>query len=152
MSHGYLEKHYDPNLRLPRNATRESLERRQVDRITRALAVISFASEIPRRLGADADSKELAEDKKRARRTAHALANALAPWVRDKIDLKDSDEIRREGAQLVWASFGEAHLNAVRGELRILSSWAVRSDELRWGRSAVVKLENELRWVEYALR
>jgi hypothetical protein len=150
MSSGYLERHFDPGIKLPRAATRESLERRQVDRISRALAVVTVAYEIPRRLGQDASSAELAEDKKRARRCAHALANALDPWGKSK--LKETDEIRREAAQLLWVSFAEAHLSGVKTELAILSTWAVRNDERRWGRSAVVRLENEIRWVDYALR
>jgi hypothetical protein len=62
------------------------------------------------------------------------------------------DEIRVEGAQLDWKEFETAHLNVVQERLRSVATWAIRNQEHRWGRSAVVRLENEINWLTYALR
>jgi hypothetical protein len=56
------------------------------------------------------------------------------------------------GAQIVWATWVEAYIMIVQTELRIWATWAIVNDQEIWGRRAVVKLENELNWITYALR
>jgi hypothetical protein len=152
MESGYLEQYHDAELELPEIPGRETLEAAEVERISRALAVVLYTSTIPRRLGGDATDQDLIMDKKHARRAAHALRQSLLGWTKKVVMPTIDDEIRREGAQLMWVPFRDAHLAEVQIRLRVVATWAVRSGDARWGKSAVTNLSNELRWVEYALR
>lgn len=152
MSNNFLERWHDSALEPPPAGAREELETREVERIVRSLAVVILAGTIPRRLGGDVDDSQLALDRKRARRTGHALTQALRGWTKKQPKLPLDDAIRIEGAQLDWTKWQEAHTTKIRNELRCLATWAVRHEERAWGRSAVVRLENELKWVEFALR
>ena len=59
------------------------------------------------------------------------------------------DKVRIAGPDT--GSFAEAHLTEVkRGS--VIVTWSLRHDEERWAKSAVVRLENELKWVGYAMR
>lgn len=151
MSTNFLSRYFDPALTPPKVSSREELEQREVDRLTRALAVVIMAGSIPRRLGGDASDDELAKDKKRARRAGHALSQALKGWSK-KYDLPLDDKIRMEGAQIKWDDWLTVHVTKIQDELRCLATWAVLNNEERWGRSAVVNLENEINWLTYALR
>lgn len=148
----YLGEHYDPGLDISRIKSREELEDRQINRISRELAVILVTLSIPRRLGADADETELAIDKKRARRVAHALSKALTGWTKRPPQVTVDDEIRRLGAQLNWTSWQPAVTGTIEEQRRCVATYAIRSGQERWGKSAIVRLNNELKWVEYALR
>lgn len=148
----YLARHYDAALDVSGIGSREELERRQVDRIARALSVVLLAGGTPRRLGGDATDAELALDKKRARRTGHVFGQAIKQWTKKKVDLPLDDKVRSEGAQIDWPKWIEAHTAEINQQLRCLVTWALQNDEERWAKSAVVKLENELRWVSYAAR
>ena len=149
---GFLEQHFDGDLSTNGVESREELERRQIERIERALSIILVAGVIPRRLGGDASDEELALDRKRARRAAHALTNSLKGWTRKSPKPPLNDKIRMDGAQLIWADWEAKHLAAVEHELRLCATWALRNEEIRWGRSAVVALTNELRWVSFSQR
>jgi len=148
---GYLERFYDSGLRLPRNATKQSLTERQVARISRAAALVFVAGSLKRRID-DATAEDLALDKRRVRRVDHALRQSIIGWTRKIPRIVTDAEIQREGAQLEWEPFLEAHLTQINTELRLLATWAIRNDEARWGRTAVVNLENEIRWMSYAMR
>lgn len=149
---GYLERWYDAELALPEGATPATLTAGEVARIGRALSIVVVAGTIPRRLGGDADDDQLALDRKRARRTGHALRQALGGWVKRVPQLQLDDEIRRLGAQLDWESFGTSHRNEIKARLALCATFAIQANEKRWGKSAVVNLENELNWFTYALR
>ena len=148
---GYLERFYDSGLRLPRNATRQSLIDRQVNRLARAAALVFVAGTLSRRLGEVSD-EELMLDKKRAKRVNHALRQSIIGWTRRPPKIVSDPEIQREGSQLDWEPFVAAHLTQINAELRLLATWAIRNDDHRWGRTAVVNLENEIRWMNYAMR
>jgi hypothetical protein len=148
----YLGEHYDPGLDISGIGSREDLEKKQINRINRELAVILVTASIPRRLGPDADETELALDKKRGRRVAHALHQALTGWTKRPPQVTLDDEIRRLGAQLNWTSWQPAVLRSIEEQRRCVATYAVRSGQERWGKSAIVRLNNELKWVEYALR
>lgn len=149
---GFLDRFYDQSLRIPPETTATRLVIVETERIARTLAIVRIAGSIPRRLGGDATSHELAIDKKRSKRVAHCLNQSLNAWTsRPKVEL-DEEVIRREGAQLEWESFAAEHRVQVHASLRMVATWAVRHDEKRWGRSAAMNLVNELAWVFYALR
>lgn len=149
---GYLAAYYDPGLELPRGLTVATIVADECERISSALAIVLFASTIPRRLGGDASSDELAEDKKRCRRVAHALRQAYRGWDMRSPSLNDSEDVRQAGAQLVWSDFGTRHLTRLNSRLVLSATFAIRAGEDRWGKSAVTNYRNERNWVEYALR
>jgi hypothetical protein len=149
----YLSQYFDPGLTPPEGITRAELENIQVARISQALVIVAYAGSIPRRLGKGANDRELATDKKRARRVAHALEQALDPWCRKKPKLPtDNDDLRIEGAQLIWRNWYEVYMSALDGQAKLLATWAILNQQERWGRSAVVKFNNEKNWVSYAMR
>jgi hypothetical protein len=147
----YLGQHFDAGLDVTGIRSREELEERQVDRLKLALATVLITSSIPRRLGADATSEELALDKKRARRTAHALQKSLSAWTK-RMELPMDDEIRAQGAQMNWTPWREAFLANLADQVRSVATWSVTHGEESWGKSAIVRLTNEQNWVTYALR
>lgn len=146
-----LTMYFDAAL-APRAGSREELEQVEVERLARALAVVLNAGAIPRRLGGDADDAALALDKKRAKRVAHALSGSLRGWTKKKAQLPNDDSIRREGAQLDWTKWIDAHLVETQNRLRFLVTWGVLNDQERWAKSVVVRMENEIRWLTYAMR
>lgn len=152
MGNGYLERYYDSGLELPKSVTQESLIQGEVDRISNALAIVVYAATIPRRLGGDADDRMLAADMKRTRRVGHALKQSVQGWVKKVPQLDLTDEVRIAGAQLDWKTFEEAHLAEIQVRMRLVSTWSIRHESHRWGKSAIVHLENELNWFTYALR
>ena len=149
---GYLERYFDSGLAVPEAISRESLVSSEIERIKSAATIIYVVSTIPRRLGGEATDAELALDKKRAKRVGWALEQALGGWTRKRVSYQVTAEIQREGAQLEWELFVPAHLTQLNTELCLVATWAIQNDEARWGRSAVVSLENEIRWMTYAMR
>lgn len=147
----YLTRYYDPELSMTAATTKE-LEAAQLDRLKRSLQVVVYAGSIPRRLGGEASDRELAIDRKRARRVGHALKQSIGGWSKKQVKLQDNNELRIEGAQLIWPDWFEAYLVRLDNEVKLVVSWAIRNDQQRWGRSAVVKFENELNWITYAMR
>jgi hypothetical protein len=149
---GFVERYFDPGLRLSNSVSKASLVSGEIERLTSALAVIIVVESIPRRLGGNATDEELALDKKRSRRVIHALNQSLSGWSKKQPKIKLTPETERDGAQLEWEQFYPEHMTQLNSELRIVSTWSIQNDEARWGRSAVVNLENEMRWLRYALR
>jgi hypothetical protein len=151
-SGGFVERYYDPGLALSELETKDSLISREVERIQIALTVVGVVGSIPRRLGGEATDLELAIDKKRARRVEHALRQAFSSWSKRDPKIQVTAAIQKEGIQLEWIEFVPAHLTQIYSELCLVATWSILSDEARWGRSAVVSLENEMRWITYAMR
>ena len=147
-----LSRWHDPGIAVSDGITRDQLVSGEAVRIESNLTLITVAGSIPRRLGGYADDRELALDKKRSRRVQHALRQSLLCWTPKTPETRVSDETARAGAQLEWDSWAIEHALGVEESLRYLTTWAVQNDEQHWGRSVVVNLENELRWVVYALR
>jgi hypothetical protein len=149
----YLETFYDSGIVLPDYIDRRQITYHEVDRIERAFSIVVYAGSIPRRLGQEAEPDELALDKKRAKRVAHALIQSSRGWqTRGEPKMLTDENIRLLGVHLNWEAFGPAHMTTVKERLRVVATYAIKQDDLRWGRSAVTRLENELKWVSYALR
>lgn len=146
----FITQYYDPALEISRRDTAEGITLAERERLTRMLAVAEAAAAIPRRLGAEASGEELAADKKRAKRMAHALQQSLKAWGGP---LRDKPEVAQEAAQLRWDVWWADHQVMLANRVRYVVTWCTKAggDE-RWTKSAVVKLQNEQRWIEYALR
>jgi hypothetical protein len=151
---GYLATYYDPQLPISVAATISEIEEAEIARIRRQAAVILVAISMPRRLGGEATDEDLALDKKRARRVLHVLKQCLNQWSKGHRldDLIINDDIRREGAQLDWESWWDNHRSYLEMRLRYVATWSVQADQRRWGKTAVVRLNNETSWMRYALR
>lgn len=147
----FLTRYFDPGLDIVETSVKE-IQAAQIERLNRALAVVVYASDIPRRLGKEATDADLALDKKRAKRVAWSLRQSRAGWSRRAMKLPEGEELRIEGAQLVWVDWYGAYMAAFLSAASNAITWSIRKDEQRWGRSAVVKFDNERNWVSYAMR
>lgn len=147
----FLNRYFDADLALPKTNIEELIET-QVIRLSRALVVTIHAGSIPRRLGGDATDQDLAIDRKRAKRSSWAVKQALAGWSKKMPKLPTDDELRVTGAQLIWPNWQEQYMASLLEQARIVATWSILNDEQRWGRSAVVKFDNEQNWISYALR
>jgi hypothetical protein len=149
----FLARYFDPALEIPAKLdTTGSIEDRQIERLTIALSVVVLAGTIPRRLGGEATDEDLALDKKRSKRVGHALQQSLRSWKKRSVKLPLTDEIRRAAAQIDWTKWGEAHLTSLSSEQKLVSTWAMRNEQEAWGKRAIVRLDNEVNWITYALR
>jgi len=146
VTNGYLERHYKEGIQLPIVNGWEEMEEREVMRIRRALSVTILAGTLPNRTG------DPVTDKRKARRVSHALRNALKGWTKISNQLPLDDAVRREALRVEWSAWCSKHISVVETEIAIIATWAIQNDLKRWGRSAVVNLENEYNWVTYAIR
>ena len=151
-AYSFVGRYFDPGLEIPRAISRESLVSSEIDRITGAMTIIYVVGSIRRRLGIEATDPELALDKKRAKRVGWALTQSLICWSKKAPKIQVTAEVQREGHHLEWDQFILSHVTQLNTDLRLLATWAIQNDESRWGRTAVVNLENELRWLNYAMR
>lgn len=143
----------DVGLAIPDGLEKDALIGIEKVRIARALSVVLYASSIPRRLGGEASSEDLALDKRRCRRVAYALRQSYRGWDKEgEIAVAAEDSVKQEGAQLLWDDFGERHLTEIRSRGCLVVTWAVKSGDRRWGKTAATNFTNELRWLSYALR
>lgn len=142
----------DPALEIPSGLSVEKVVEAEMRRIERAISIILYASTIPRRLGGDATREELAEDKRRCRRVAHALLQSYRGWSKDELKPLDTESVRQTGAQLLWESFAAEHLVEMQTRARLAVTWAVSSGETRWAKKAATNFTNEQRWFTYAMR
>jgi hypothetical protein len=53
---------------------------------------------------------------------------------------------------LNWETFKPAHLVTIQNRMTYVATYSIRMEDTKWGRSAVMRLENEYKWVDYALR
>lgn len=144
-----LDPYQDPTLEIDLTADEAFIVNAEVVRLQEAVGIIGFALEVPRRLS-DATREELALDKKRCRRVLHPLRQCLAIWGGTPRE-PTSDE-RSMGAQLDWTFWQETHTLVTTRQTFWIATWAKRTGHLRFGKSAVVRLTQELEWLEYALR
>jgi hypothetical protein len=150
---GWLGRWVDPALVLPRDLDRDRLEADEIERLLQDLAIVLFASQIPRRLGGEASAAELAEDKRRCRRTSWAIRQALLQWTKTiKLPSPVPDELRIAGASLEWQVFGEQHLGLLTERTKRAATWAALNDQRKWGGAIITRLENERRWITHSLR
>jgi transcription elongation factor GreA-like protein len=130
------------------------LEHRERERLTRQLRTIELIPSIPRRLGADATPKELSDDKRAARRVAFALEQVLRAWG-GPTRRPSKEELMPEAAQLDWKRWWRYEKMCIKHQMRYIATWQSKQDDKKtklWATSAMNKLLNEMRWVEYALR
>jgi hypothetical protein len=144
-----LDAYQDPALEIDLSLTEAAAAAAEIERLQEACGIIVVTLGIPRRLS-DATREELALDKKRARRSLHVLLQSLLLWGGKQRDPTSDEKVA--GAQLDWDYWHESHRTVATRHLTHLATWGKRAGHLRFGKSAVVRITQELDWLEYALR
>lgn len=146
----FLSQYLDPELKVDANLYAEQIANEEIARLNKLLAVSQTCVTIPRRLGGDATDDELAADKKRCKRIAHVAEQCIISWGGK---VKPNGDVAREAAQVNWSRWWEDHQVILNNRLRYVATWAVKTEgDQKWAKGAIVKLMNELRWLQYALR
>jgi hypothetical protein len=149
----YGDEWFDPGMEVNIADTPERISAQECDRLLVQARTTMYAAALPRRLGPDATREELALDKRRAKRFMHALVQAYKSWGGDLtlINAPTSEE-RQNGAQVVWETLLEDQRAYLNTRLRYVATWMRKTGQLVPGRSLLVKLNNELNWINYAMR
>jgi hypothetical protein len=146
---GYLASFYDPGVEV-RDDTPESILRAEQQRLLHMYSVALAARAIPRRVGADATPAETSEDKRICRRIMWVASQSTAAWGGKLTGMKD---VSREAAQVNWARWWSDHQTWLSARMRYIATWAIANPQHeRWAKSALVKLANEMKWLEYSFR
>jgi hypothetical protein len=145
----YLAAWYDPGLKIKDHDTIETIAKEERERLTKLLEVCKRSQTIPRRVGTDANSDELSADRRRAKRIQHVADQCLGAWG-GPVTL--TQDVNREAAQVNWERWWEEHQVWLSNRTKYVATWGQLRGETRWAKSAVVRLNNEQRWLEYALR
>lgn len=149
---GFLARHWDPGLKVGDERVSD-FEHAERERLAQLLAVANAAAEVPRRLGPDASEAELSSDRRRCKRIAHVAAQCLIAWTGKPVTVKKID---RDAVQVRWSLWWEEHQTYLLSRRRYISTWALvpgrNKKDVRWAKSAVVRLDNEQQWLEYAFR
>ena len=146
----YLDQYFDPTLEVDLSLTPELLAASEVARLQDLYCIAGVAAGIPRRLS-EATREELALDKKRSRRITHVFSQCISAWTELKV-LEPSPEQRQRGAQINWADWWPEHEAWLKARQRYVGTWARKTSQSRVGRSIIVRLDNELGWLRYAMR
>lgn len=146
---GILEGWADLSLEVDATLSDEDITAQEVKRLQQACCLVGAAKATPRRLG-DATREELADDKRRARRVLHPLRQSLAIWGGE--DREPTNEEKSAGSQIKWGEWFEEHCAVVVNRRVYIATWAKQTGQLRLGKSAMVRLTQEIDWLEYAMR
>ena len=154
----YLAQWADPGLKLDTEETQEHIESQELERLAKLRVVATAAAAIPRRLGGDATVDELTRDKRRCRRISHVAIQSTVAWGGKAVLYNNNEgEVSRstnkEAAQVDWKKWWAEHQVWLLNRVRYIASLAQEGIvPERWAKSAIVKLNNETGWLEYALR
>lgn len=149
MPSSFLLALYDPAIAVG-DETPNALRDEEYDRLILLLSVATAAAAIPRRLGADASSDELADDKKRCKRIAHVARQCLVAMGHSNAQPRS---LSKEAAQVRWEVWWERQQATLLDRQKYIACWAlVHEADSAWAKSAIVRLQNELSWLAYAMR
>jgi len=150
----YLAQWVDPALEIEAGESAKKITEEEVERLLRLNAIAAAAGHIPRRIGEDASSRDLALDKKRCRRIAHVTLQLASSWSgKDPRLLKKEHDVLQEAAVMNWLTWWQSHQIWLLNRRKYIVTWSSRQPgQEKWCKSAIVKLNNETQWLEYALR
>jgi hypothetical protein len=152
----FLEQFFDPALAVDTSRDAGSFASEEIARLQTAACRILVAAEIPRRLGGDATSDELAQDKKRCKRALHVLRQQLVGWSEkdpDKIEWRQVTEVDRvEGASLLWEPWWKEQESYLTARRAYIATWGLKKPDTAYAKRAVTRLGNELTHMAYAMR
>lgn len=149
----FLLQWYDPDLAIKDGETKDAINKEEVERLATLYWIAITAHAIPRRVGSEANQDELAADKQRCRRVAHAAEQLVLMWSGRKTVPTISADITRQAAQVNWEAWWAEHSVWLANRLRYIATWAQKEDRNdKWAKGAAVRLNNEAKWMSYALR
>lgn len=152
----YLETYFNKRLQIEPTQTPAQLSQYEIARIQTQATRILVAMDVPRRLGADATSAELADDKRRCRRVLHVLRQQMLSWAEQdesRIQQRPIDEEdRREGSTLLWKTWWKDHKKYLEQRRAYLATWGLKTGEKTYANKSVNRLDQELKQMEHAMR
>jgi hypothetical protein len=149
----YATQWYDPALEIGDDDSIQKIILEEGQRLAKLLAIAIAAGAIPRRMGQDSTRQEQSIDKKRSRRIAHVASQLLDSWVGSTGRQEPSQEITREAAIVDWPRWWDGHQIFLENRRTYIATWAQNGGcDPQWAKTALVKLNNELSWLAYALR
>lgn len=151
MASAFLAAHYDPALAV-QDESPADIEVAEQDRLLLLATVAQAATQIPKRLTADATPEELKLDKKRCRRIQHVAEQCYNSWG-GKPAKGTSRSVNIEAAQVNWNKWWENHRTMLMNRIAYIASYGIAHPEhSKWAKSAMVRVQNELNWLTYAMR
>lgn len=146
-----LAHYYDPGLTGAH--TRDVLVGEDRAALQVLIAICESALAMRRRLGGDATSAELANDKKTARRLRHCFLKSLLAWGGQEIDAGPPRlEVRRLAAVANWKHIVDQRHQWILSRYAPYATLAIDAGQEQWGYSVLNRLNNELSWLDYAIR
>lgn len=150
MSEDFLAQYYDPALNV-NGLDPQLVEHQERERLKRLLAMATSAAIHPRRV--DGTPDEVAEDKRRSKRVAHAFAQSLVAWGEAEPRGIATQDIQSEAARVEWVSWSQRQRAQLELRIReIVTASFKNTIDPRWTKRAVVRYLNEIKWLEHALR
>jgi hypothetical protein len=143
----YADQWVEPAWALPPKDV-EKWDPNDVVEVTLALLIddhkrLSWAAQIPRRLGGQATAQELRMDKVRMRSSAHLMVNLIGQWkklatpelqaVIASIDPGPIPQnLRAEGAQMIWFTWAQDRMAAATEQRSIAVTVALQRGDRSW--------------------
>jgi hypothetical protein len=148
----FIITYIDLELKVRPDDSAVTLAAAEIERINKLFNIAKAAQTIPRRLGTEASSLELMIDKQRARRVEHTAKQLLRDWKAQPAEL----EVVREAAVVDWMRWWADHRVFLINRQAYIATWCHKygddNGDIRWCKSAIVRLNNEVKWLTYALR
>ena len=117
------------------------------------VALCDYALAMPRRLGADATSAELAKDKKTAKRLGHCFRKSLEAWGGKEVSRgARKAEARQLAAVARWDRVAEDRRQYLLSRFAPYATLAIDTNQKSWGYHILNLLNVELGWIDYAIR
>lgn len=151
----FLLAYIDPAMEVPATETQEHINKVETERVVSMLTIAITAQDMPRRLGTEATPEELAADKSRNKRVAHVATQLLKGWQPGMNGNKPTENVRREAASVDWKKWLIEHETFLINRCRYVATWQHKYGDdlsLHWAKAAVTRLENEGKWLKYAVR
>jgi hypothetical protein len=145
-----LDTYYNPDLEIDKSMTPEVRDKIEIDRCLADWSRAALAAAIPRRVE-NGTREELALDKKRSRRMQHVAAQCIGMWGGD-IPTEPDDALAKEGAQVLWVPWWEERDALLLTRMTYAATWAKKTNQLQYGKSALQHFINERDWYRYAIR
>lgn len=155
----YLDEYIDPIMEIEPDWTEENEADEQTARLTEISALATLAKEIPRRLGGDATTPELKEDKVLCRRIKKRAETALRVWGGEPADVteylaaieQDPDaakELHIRAAQVDWSNWWADEKVFLQNRARFVANHALKLQNRKLANRLVNHFELEYRQFE----
>lgn len=166
-----LAQYADPGFEIPEKWTRDSLTVVEARRLARFGLQACYAAEVPRRIGGDASSAELAADKKLSKRIAYVyltlwqrlILSQRAPlpleecpehlipptnWKHYYLVASGVDDVRQVGSTVEWVSWWNDVRPRLEARRMMMASFSTTREEWSWGYQIIGSLTNEIDWIQ----